>query len=69
MKSVLHLMDTYLPIPNTFIYNQVKHLSNYNGLFLVNKVENLDNFPYDRSKIKRFPFLFLKNQFLQMFII
>ncbi|MDP6642292.1 MAG: glycosyltransferase [Candidatus Nanoarchaeia archaeon] len=63
MKSVLHLMDTYLPIPNTFIYNQVKHLKEYNGLFLVNKVENLNNFPYDRSKIKRFPFLFLKNQF------
>src|SRR3989344_2538530 len=63
MKSVLHLIDIYLPIPNTFIYNQVRYLKKYNGLFLVNKIENLDNFPYEKKKIIKFPYLLIKDRF------
>ncbi|MBI2663206.1 glycosyltransferase [Candidatus Woesearchaeota archaeon] len=62
MKSVLHIIDTFLPLTNSWIYYQIAFLKDFNGLVLTNRVENAENYPFDKDKIIQYPYFFIRNR-------
>ncbi len=63
MKSILHLTDKYLPLTNTFTYDEVKYLKLFKPIFLVSKIENLEVFPFPRKQIYKIHYFLIKNKF------
>ncbi len=54
---VAHVRYHYLPITQTFIYQQLINLKKYNAVFFAEEIVNLDIFPYENlcsTKLKRF---------------
>lgn len=46
--TVLHLNDAYLPLTETWIYNQVRKLRRWEPVFAARQLKNLDLFPLER---------------------
>ncbi len=44
---VVQVVRTYLPLPENWIYEQVKHLERYRSIFASKHLANLDTFPFD----------------------
>ena len=58
------MTDTYLPITNTFIYDEIKYLKTYEYLFFCKNIENQEVFPIPKEKLIKLPFYaFLKNKY------
>lgn len=54
---VAHLVGTYLPLTETFIYNQLVRLRATAGVVLAGRIENLDQFPVSIPVLLRPPAL------------
>lgn len=54
-------MDTFLPLTNSFVYYQIAFLKEFNGLVLTNRIENTENYPFDRSKIIEYPYFLVRD--------
>ena len=49
MPSVLHLLNSYLPATETFIWQYLSHARDFTPLILAERLENLDRFPLPRA--------------------
>lgn len=45
--TVIQVVRTYLPLPENWIYEQVRHLERYHAAFAAKSTANLDTFPYE----------------------
>lgn len=43
----MQVVRTYLPLPENWIYEQVRHLERYRSVFATKSTANLDTFPFD----------------------
>lgn len=48
MKTVMHMKHKFLPISETFIYDQVANIKKYNSVVLAESKLNSKNFPYKK---------------------
>jgi Glycosyltransferase len=45
--TVIQVVRTYLPLPENWIYEQVRHLERYHSVFATKSIANLETFPYE----------------------
>jgi hypothetical protein len=45
--TVIQVVRTYLPLPENWIYEQVRHTERYRSVFATKATANLDTFPFD----------------------
>lgn len=49
-KTVIHCINEYLPLTQTWIYGQLNHLSGFKPIVYTRKTQNLDLFPLDNIR-------------------
>ncbi len=65
IPAVAHPFPTWLPLTMTWAYNQIKHSTLFSSIILTNKIQNMDQFPWEpiysfQNKSQRYSFKALK---------
>ena len=61
-RSVLYLVDVFLPPTQTFVYNAIIGVTDYRKMILTNERANADLFPFPEQDIIKFPYYLAKDR-------
>src|SRR3989344_5897688 len=61
-KSVLYLVDVFLPPTQTFVYNAIVGVQDYRKMILTNERINENLFPFEEQNIIKFPYYIAKDR-------